>query len=112
MVKYEHHDVSTSFLQLVLHLEKNFLEGQIMTLSTHLYNIAQTEGVTREQLIAEFNERIEGHIEEKILRKCLTQAKLGNIFIDFGRNILPPKVLLEEGFYLQLDGSDFNLYFG
>lgn len=82
-----------------------------MKLGTLLANIAETEGNTREQLKAEALEKIKGHKEETLLMKCYDSACAGRKYISFGRNVLPPESLNEEGFELRDNGCSFDYCF-
>lgn len=79
-----------------------------MTLGTRLYNIAQTEGTQREQLIQEFKQDIANHKEEKLLAECLAAAERGRNFIDLGKKVLTPQSLEAEGFFLVKSGNVYN----
>ena len=83
-----------------------------MKLGNLLANIADTEGTTREQLKTEFLQKIEGHTEEKLLRACYEAACNGRKYIGFGRNVLPPESLENEGFELEPTACGFNYCFG
>lgn len=80
-----------------------------MKLGTQLYNIANTEGVTRECLIDEFELEVRGHKDELVLLVCLDAAKRGETFICWGRTFIIPNSLQEEGFFVEEAGSGFNL---
>ena len=75
-----------------------------MTLAQQLYEISATRS---ERKSDEFEARINGHPEEKLLRECLDTAKCGRTQISLGRNCLPPYSLNKEGFKLRADGPGF-----
>ena len=82
-----------------------------MKLGTILVNIAETEGPTREQWKTEFVERVKGHKEEKLLMECYTSACAGRKYLGFGRNVLPPECLAEEGFVLRSVNGFYEYHF-
>lgn len=82
-----------------------------MKLGNLLVNIAETEGLTREQWKTEFVERVKGHEEEKLLMECYASACAGRKYLSFGRNILPPESLKDEGFILRATTCGFEYCF-
>lgn len=82
-----------------------------MKLGTILVRITETEGKEREKLQREFAERMKGHPEEKLLMDCYVAACKGNKYISFGRNVLPPDSLKDEGFKLKAAACGFNYHF-
>ena len=63
-----------------------------------------------EKAAISFEARITGHPEEKILRGCLREALYGRRCMSFGRNILLPKSLIEQGLHLISMGPGFECY--
>lgn len=82
-----------------------------MTLGNLLSNISVTEGLTQEQLKAEFLERIRDHREENLLKACYKAACCGRNYIILGKNVLPPQCLEKEGFILQRCEIGTRYYF-
>lgn len=79
-----------------------------MTLAKQLAIISETKDhLDREQKIQDFEERINGHIEEKLLLACLQSAKYGRTYISFERNCVPPEQLESEGFFMKSDDSGY-----
>lgn len=79
-----------------------------MTLAKRLKSIAdEKNNLNREQKIQDFEERINGHLEEKLLRACLEAARYGKTYISFERSCVPPEQLEPEGFFLKNNGSGY-----
>ena len=83
-----------------------------MKLGIMLKNITEAKGETLERLSCEFTQLISNHQERKLLEACLREAKRGRMFINFGRNIVPPETLMDEAFKLTDDGSMFLYRWG
>lgn len=82
-----------------------------MSLGTLLATIAENQGITREQLKAEFLEKVKDHQEEKLLMECLRAACHGDKSIRWREKILPPETLMTEGFYLVSDRTGYRYHF-
>lgn len=82
-----------------------------MKLGNHLMMIAEATGEQKEELKEQFLEKIQDHREEKLLRECLVAACAGHKYISFGRNILPPEELKNEGFVLKPASCGYNYCF-
>ena len=72
------------------------------TFKDQLQEISRTKSP---ELVVEFEERIKGHTEEKMLQECVNEAKCGNTYINLGRNCCPPQILNKEGFKLKVVGT-------
>ena len=70
---------------------------EMKKIADHLREISAADEAERQELVEQFEHRIRGHKEEKILEKCLEHARKGEYNVMLGRKTLPPAELKEEG---------------
>lgn len=83
-----------------------------MTLASKLTQIkGETDRAKKDTLINEFLDLIDGHPEQNLLLNGLEQAEQGRGFIDYGRAVIMPETLKDEGFVLVAAGAGFHIRF-
>lgn len=91
---------------------KIILEVLDMTLASKLTQIkGETDRAKKDTLINEFLDLIDGHPEQNLLLNGLEQAEQGRGFIDYGRAVIMPETLKDEGFVLVAAGAGFHIRF-